>query len=495
MMLSEVEFVFFFPAVVLLHWLLPRKASWQNAFLLLASYLFYLTWNAKLIPLLLLATLVDYGVGRYLGAHPPADDLPPAEARRRRLALAASLAWNLGTLAFFKYAGFFADSFNQLMTSMGLPSSLPVLRLILPLGLSYYTLQKLGYIIDVYYGRQEPCRSLLTFALFTAFFPQMIAGPISRASALLPQLQAPRSLDPDRVRSAALTFLVGFTGKAYIADFLGRTVVDPVFRNPDAFSVAGHWVGLVGYALQVFCDFGGYSFMALAAARFLGIELPVNFTTPFLASSLFDFWRRWHITLNTWLFEYIYTPLSTSRGFFYGRLDAALLVTFLASGIWHGATGTFVLWGVMQGLGLVAARRWDEFYRGLCRRDRSWVAVRKSGRYEAGAWALTQGFFLLSLVLFRAPSLGGALAYARGLVVSAGTQLPNLMTFKNAFNLAACLALFVAYHVFASGSGRPLRDRFLALPAPVRGMAYGLALVFLSLLMPTGAGAFIYGQF
>ena len=278
MMLSEVEFVFFFPAVVLLHWLLPRKAGWQNGFLLLASYIFYLTWNAKLIPLLLLATLVDYAVGRYLGAHPPVDGLPPDQARRRRLALGASLVWNLGTLAFFKYAGFFAESFNALMTSAGLPSSLPVLRLILPLGLSYYTLQKLGYVINVYYGRQEPCRSLLDFALYTAFFPQMIAGPISRASALLPQLQAPRRLDPDRVRSAALTFLVGFAGKAYIADFLGRTVVDPVFANPDAFSVAGHWLGLVGYAMQVFCDFGGYSFMALAAARFVGIELPVNFT-------------------------------------------------------------------------------------------------------------------------------------------------------------------------------------------------------------------------
>jgi alginate O-acetyltransferase complex protein AlgI len=495
MMLSEVEFAFFFPAVVLLHWLLPRKAAWQNAFLLLASYLFYLTWNGKLLPLLLAATLVDYAVGRYLGAHPPVDDLPPAAVRGRRLALFASLGFNLGTLAFFKYAGFFAESFNALLTSAGLPSSLPVLRLLLPLGLSYYTLQKLGYVIDVYYGRQQPCRSLLTFALFTAFFPQMIAGPISRAAQLLPQLEAPRQLDPDRVRSAALTFLVGFIGKAYVADFVGRTLVDPVFRNPAAFSVAGHWLGLVGYAVQVFCDFGGYSIMAIGVARFLGLELPVNFTTPFLAQSAFDFWRRWHITLNTWLFEYIYTPLSTSRGFFYGRLDAALMVTFLASGIWHGATGTFVLWGLMQGAGLVAARRWDEFYRGLCRQDRSWVAVRKTAKYAAAAWVLTQGFFLLSLVLFRSPSVGAALSYARGLAVPAGTELPQLFTLKNGFNLACCLLLFLAYHLYASESGRLRRERFLALPAPVRGLVYGMAVVFLGLLMPTGAGAFIYGQF
>jgi len=221
----------------------------------------------------------------------------------------------------------------------------------------------------------------------------------------------------------------------------------------------------------------------------------VNFTTPFLTASLFDFWRRWHITLNTWLFDYIYTPLSTGRSWFYGRLDAALMATFLASGIWHGATGTFVLWGLMQGLGLVTVRRWDEFYRGLCRRDRSWVAVRKSGRYQAAGWVLTQGFFLLTLVLFRAPSVGAALGYARGLVISAGTALPKVDTFKNGFNLAACLALFVAYHVLASGAGKAWRERFLALPAPVRGVAYGLSLVFLALFMPTGAGAFIYGQF
>jgi D-alanyl-lipoteichoic acid acyltransferase DltB (MBOAT superfamily) len=488
-----VEFAFFFPLVFAVYWLLPRRAAWQNAFLLAASYVFYWTWNPRLIPLLLAATAVDYAVGRGLGNDASRDPAP--SGGRRRALLGLSLAFNLGVLGFFKYSGFFAESLNALFGRLGLHPSLPVLHLVLPLGLSYYTLQKIGYVVDVYYGRQEPCRSLLDFAVFTAFFPQMIAGPISRASQLLPQLAAPRTLEPDRLASGALTYLVGFAQKAYVADYLGRYLVAPVFANEAGYSVGGHWLGLVGFALQVFCDFAGYSLLAMGCARMLGLELPVNFTTPFLATSLFDFWRRWHITLNTWLFEFIYTPLITGRGIFRGRFDAALLVTFLASGLWHGAQATFVVWGLAQGLGLVVVRRWDDFYRGLCRKDRAWVARRRSAFYEAVAWVLTQAFFLLTLVPFRAPSLGAASSFVQGLFASAAPVSPPLGDAKVVFNLGMSLLFVVAYHVLSSERGKGLREGFLALPAPVRGFAYGLAVVFLSIFMPTGSGAFIYAQF
>ena len=492
MILSEIEFLFFLPVVFLAHWLLPRRAAWQNVFLLAASYAFYITWNVRLLPLLLVATLVDYRVGIEISARSGED---PEGRRRRRWLLALSLTVNLGTLAFFKYSGFFAESLNALLTSLGLQPSLPVVRMLLPLGLSYYSLQKLGYILDVYQGRQPPCRSLLQFALFTAFFPQLIAGPISRAERLLPQLAEPRQLDPARLRSGAATFLAGFAQKAYVADYLGRSVVDPIFHGASAYSVAGHWIGLVGYAFQVFCDFAGYSLMAIGCARLFAIELPTNFTTPFLSRSLFDFWRRWHITLNMWLFEYIYTPLTTSRGFFRGRFDAALLITFLVSGLWHGATASFAVWGIAQGVGMVVVRRWDELYRGLCRRDRTWVAVRRSPWYQAAAWMLTQGFFVLTLVPFRAPSFDAALVYLRGLVSSTGDKMPDLLAMKSAYNLLFCALFLVAYHLALTEEGKPLRERFLALPAPVRGFAYGVVVVVLCLVMPAGAGAFIYGQF
>ncbi len=496
MNLSEVEFAFFFPLVFAVHWLLPRGKTWQNAFLLVASYVFYWTWNPRLVPLLLAATAVDYVVGLRLGGGgASSDSAGAAPSGRRRVLLGLSLAFNLGVLGFFKYSGFFAESLNALFGRLGLNPSLPVLHLVLPLGLSYYTLQKIGYVVDVYYGRQEACRSLLDFALFTAFFPQMIAGPISRAHALLSQLALPRALEADRLGSGALTYLVGFGLKAFVADYLGRYLVTPVFANEAAYSVAGHWLGLVGFALQVFCDFAGYSFLAIGCARMLGIELPTNFTTPFLATSLFDFWRRWHITLNTWLFEFIYTPLITSRGVFRGRFDAALLVTFLASGLWHGAQATFVVWGLAQGLGLVVVRRFDDFYRGLCRKDRAWVARRRSGGYEVAAWILTQAFFLLTLVPFRTPSLGATGSFLQGLFVSAGQASPIVDDAKVAFNLGMSVLLVVAYHLLASDYGKRLREGFLALPAPVRGFAYGVAVVFFSIFMPTGSGAFIYAQF
>lgn len=497
MILSEIELAWFLPVVLVLHWLLPRRAAWQNAFVLVASYVFYASWNVRLLPLILIATAVDYAVGRWLGQHAAPDEGEPAPAllRRRRLALAASLAWNLGALVFFKYYGWFAESLNALLVRFGMPDSLPVLGLALPLGISYYTLQKLGYVIDVYHGRQAPTRSLLTFATFTAFFPQLIAGPISRASELLPQLEAPRRLDPDRLRAGAGAFLLGFVLKAYAAEILGRYVVNPVFAAPAEFSVLGHWMALFGYAGQVFSDFAGYSLMAIGVGRFLGVELPQNFNFPFLSKSLFEFWRRWHITLNRWLFDYIYGAIATSRGWWRGRLDLGLMLVFLASGIWHGAAATFVVWGALHGVGLIVNRRWDEWYRRQCRKDRKYVALRKSAGYAAAGWVLTQAFFLFSLIPFRAPSLSDASRFAAGLFTSAGTELPGFYDFNRSFNLACVAVLLVAYHFAGLTPGQKATGFFFRLPAPVRGCVYGLVVVFLALLMPTGGGAFIYAQF
>ena len=306
MSLTEDEFFYFLPFAFLAHWLLPRRAGFQNGLLLIASYLFYASWNPRVLLLLLAATAVDYAVTAYLDRHPSIDDVAPGAARRarqRRLALVASLTFNLGALGYFKYAGFFAESFNQLMTDFGLPTALPVLNLVLPLGISFYTLQKLGYVIDVYYGRIAACRSPLTFATFVAFFPQITAGPISRGAQLLPQLAAARQLDPALIAAGAGTFFLGFILKALAADSL-QILVDPVFLRPGAYGAGAHWIALVAYAAQVFSDFAGYSLLAIGCARLFGLELPVNFNYPFLATSLTDFWRRWHITLNTWLFDY-----------------------------------------------------------------------------------------------------------------------------------------------------------------------------------------------
>jgi len=263
MSLTGLEFVFFLPAVLVLHWAGPRRAAWQNAVLLLASYVFYLSWDPAVGWAILLSTAVDYAVGLYLAAH-------PGEGRGRRVALGASVAFNVGFLGFFKYAGFFATSLNDLLGAVGLPASVEVLKVALPIGISYYTLQKLSYTIDLYFDRIPACRNALTFATFVAFFPQIVCGPITRARDMVPQFSRPRALDAETVAAGARAFLLGFFMKAYVADRLGSGFADPVFGEPGRYGALSHWVALLAYAVHIFCDFGGYSFMAIGVGRLLG---------------------------------------------------------------------------------------------------------------------------------------------------------------------------------------------------------------------------------
>ena len=485
----EIETIYFLPAVLLLYWLAPRRAAVQNGLLLLASWVFYSAWDWRWLPLVLAGGLIDYTVGRVIEAN-------RAEERRavRRWALAVSLCWNLGALAYFKYTNFFLDSAEGLLGTLGLSASLPTLSIILPLGISFYTLQRISYVADVYLGRETASRSLLQFLLFSGYFPQMIAGPIARASELLQQLGTARRLLADNVARGAGEFLLGFALKAWVADTIGAQIVNPVFDAPGAWSVGAHWLAVFGYAFQVFGDFAGYSLMAIGCSRLFGIELPVNFNHPFLSRSLPELWRRWHITLNRWLFDYIYGPMTTSRGWFRGRMDVALMVTFLASGLWHGAAVTFVFWGFWHGVGMIVQRRWDETYRGWCRKDRRYVQYRKSAGYAAGAWLLTQAFFLLSLVPFRAGDTRVLGEFARGLVAGAGERSFGLSTVP-LLNLVLAAALVIAYHLTGTARVAALWQRFLALPAPVRGVAYGGVVAYLIVFVPIGASTFIYRQF
>jgi D-alanyl-lipoteichoic acid acyltransferase DltB (MBOAT superfamily) len=369
------------------------------------------------------------------------------------------------------------------------------LRVALPLGLSYVTLQKLAYVIDVYYRRIPACRSALTFATFVSFFPQLIAGPIPRARQLLPQYEVARRLTPELAARGAAVFLLGYAMKAFGASWLGPNVVDPVFASSAHFDRASHAFALFGYAAQVFFDFAGYSLLAIGTGRLLGLELPENFRHPFLSRSLPEFWQRWHITLNTWLFDYIYSPLATGRSWMRGRYEIAFVIVFLASGLWHGARWTFVLWGLLHGLGLVLHYRWDLFYKSLCRKDRTWVARRRSLPYTLVGWAVTQAFFLFSLLPFRAPSIGEAVSFLREMVEAPGPGSLRLHTVNDKIALLLIVSFFAAYHLAALGPGRRIMGAFFALPAPVRGVAYGAAVVLLALFVPVGVGTFIYANF
>lgn len=487
MSLVGVEMVFFLPLLLLLYWVLPRRAALQNALLVVASLVFYASWGPKMLPLFLLSAAIDFLVGRLLGT--------TTETSKRRSLLALSLLWNLGTLGFYKYAGFFAASVNDVLGTMGIPSSLPVLRVALPLALSYVTLQKLAYIIDVYYRRVEPCASPLTWFTFVSFFPQLLAGPIPRARQLLPQYEAARTPRAELFASGASLFLLGYIMKAFGANWLGPILVDPVFAASASFGRAAHVVALFGYAMQVFFDFAGYSFLALGTGRLFGLELPENFRHPFLARSLPEFWQRWHITLNTWLFDYIYGPMTTGQGWMRGRFALGFVVVFLISGLWHGAKWTFVFWGLMHGLGLVAHYFWDQYYKSLCRADRVWVARRKSLPYTLAGWGLTQAFFVLSLLPFRAPTFAAAAAFARETLLAPGKASLHLPSMNDAIACLLVFSFFAVYHLAELPLGRRLVRSFFALPAPVRGVTYGAIVVLLALFVPVGLGTFIYANF
>lgn len=482
MTLAGLGFAFFLPVVWLIHWILPRRVVWQNLLLLLASYVFYASWNIKLLPLLWLSTLLDYGIGKGLSGQ--------SNLQRRKQLLLCSIIANIGILAAFKYSGFFVESFNSLLGLVGISTSLAILKIALPLGISYITLLKIGYIIDVYYERISAEDSLLNFALFVAFFPHLIAGPIVRAREMLSQYAKPRILLPEHLQQGAGQFLLGFFMKAYVAEILARFYVTPVFKNPEAYSPLAHWMGLFAYAGQLFCDFAGYSLMAIGVAALFGLRLPDNFNYPFLSRGMMEFWRRWHITLNTWLFDYLYSPMTTGQGWMRGRLGLGFIITFVFSGLWHGPLWTFVLWGFLHGFGLLVQYRWDLYYKSLCRKDRKYVKLRKSIFYQTLAWLATQSFFLITLLPFRATSLQHTWTYAAGLFQSAGSKQPTL-----GFNLMVCVAFLLFYHLLALKSGIPWRERLFGLPAPVRGFAYGLVIVFLALFMPVGMGTFIYANF
>ena len=495
MSLVGLEFAFFFPVVFLVHWLGPRRAAWQNAVLLLASVAFYATWNLKLLGVLAAATAVSFGAGVLLSVLGAGEQDPARAAvgqRKRKAVLVASIVAELGLLGVFKYAGFFAESFNALLGALGMPDALPVLRLVLPLGISYTTLIQVGYLLEVYWGRAPACRDPLAYSVFVGFFPQLIAGPIVRARTMLTQYLVPRHLAPAGMAAGAGTFLLGFVMKAFVADWLSPRVVDPVFADPASFGAGALWIALFGYATQLFCDFAGYSLMAIGTGRMFGLELPENFRYPFLSKSLAEFWRRWHISLNTWLFDYLFAPLTTGRSWFRGRAGAGFLVVFLVSGLWHGATWTFVLWGLAHGVALAGHHAYDEWYKRRCRADRRYVAWRKATPYLLASWFVTQAFFVLTLIPFRASTIGGAADFGLGLLGLGGSSPHPEAT---AFHLWAIAAFLAGYHLLEVGGGPSWKARFLGLPGPVRGLVYGIALVYLLMFTPIGASTPIYGRF
>jgi alginate O-acetyltransferase complex protein AlgI len=325
---------------------LLRTHTLQLALILVASWVFYASWNPSFLTLLLYCTVNDYLLGIAIGT--------ASSPRRRRLWLLVSLITNLGVLAVFKYANFFVDTLNDATRGLGEGPLLGAIDVTLPVGISFYTFHSMGYNIDVYRGRTPPERSFLRFGIYVAFFPQLVAGPILRATQFLPQLSRRISLDAAGLRSGAHLFLVGLVKKVVVADNVAP-LVDHVFGAPRGLPSLAIWIATAAFAVQIYCDFSGYTDMARGVSRMLGYEIPENFRFPYFASSITDFWRRWHISLSSWLRDYLYIPLGGNRRGT-GATYRNLLLTMGLGGLWHGASWNFVLWGLYQGIWLALER-------------------------------------------------------------------------------------------------------------------------------------------
>lgn len=391
MLFNSLQFALFFLIVYSLYLLLNHKG--QNRMLLVASYIFYGAWDWRFLFLIIISTVLDYVCG--LKIHEFED------IKRRRFFLFLSVFINLAILGFFKYFNFFADSLQSTVSYFGFSIQPRFLNIILPVGISFYTFQTMSYTIDIYRKKLEPTRKFFDFALFVAFFPQLVAGPIERAKRLLPQILAPREVNLDKFYQGCYLIFWGLFQKIYVADNLAR-IVDPVFLAKPPYNGSVVLIALYAFAFQILCDFAGYSNIARGLGKCMGFDIMINFNLPYFAKNPREFWQRWHISLSTWLRDYLYIPLGGNKN---GKFKTYrnLGITMLLGGLWHGASWAFIIWGAYQGALLIAHRVFSSLTKNL-----KFTLI--SNIYLLKIWKFIKILFFFNLIclgwlIFRAQSL------------------------------------------------------------------------------------------
>ncbi|MCI0456412.1 MAG: MBOAT family protein [Gemmataceae bacterium] len=468
------QFVLFFALVFVLYWALP----WSRArvlLLLVASFLFYAAWNQWLAVIICVSTVLDYLVARGMDAS--------TAPRLRKGLLTLSITANLGLLCYFKYANFFLQSLQEALNTAGLSASFPVLSVLLPLGISFYTFEAISYTVDVYFRRIPAERSLPSFMLFILFFPHLVAGPIVRARDFLPQVRRRKRWSWPRMALGARFVVLGVFKKLAIADPMIK-LVDPVFADPGAYSAAALWMAALAYALQVYCDFSGYSDIALGCAHLLGYKLARNFDMPYLARNIAEFWRRWHISLSSWIRDYLFIPLGGSR---LGQWITYrnLILTMTLAGLWHGAAWNYVLFGVVQGLMLCAHRS----FRAFCEPRPGLSALLASVPGTVLRVAFTFTCFCYSLVIFRSTTLEGAWTMMTRMVTGAVGSVAPLQPRW----LLLTVAVVALGHYL--GQRTVLNRLSQRVPAELQGMALAVMFTVALVLAPDASKAFVYFQF
>ncbi|MBV9863403.1 MAG: MBOAT family protein [Alphaproteobacteria bacterium] len=470
MLFPTFDFLLFFVAVAAAMTALDGRFLAKKIVLVIASYFFYAQWDWRFCFLLAFSTAVSYGAGRAIAAAPG--------ARRRRAVLTAAVTVHLLLLGAFKYFDFFVLSTNQFAHLLGLQHELPFLEVILPVGISFFTFHGISYVTDVYRGDVEVCRQPVDMALYMSFFPQLVAGPIVRAAYFLPQLQR-ESREPIPVAAALVLILGGLFKKVVLANYLATGLVDPVFAAPTGYSGPDLLLGVYGYAVQIYCDFSAYTDIAIAVAALLGFRFPRNFNQPYRAQRLREFWQRWHISLSSWLRDYLYKPLGGNR---HGRAKTYrnLMITMLLGGIWHGAGWKFVMWGALHGGGLAAERIVEP-----------WIGRRpRTSAGKALSTILVFHFVCLAWVFFRAEDFDIAWVYLGGL----GSGWQNGLQQVGPFAV-----MLIALGLATQFTPPDWLERASAiigrLPYWGMGAMAGIVVALINALGPEGVAPFIYFRF
>lgn len=469
MLFPTLTFGLFFLAVYTIAWALKGSNEWRKIFLLIASWFFYGAWDWRFVALLILSGFVNWGAA-WLIVHFKDDE------KRRKLFLILGVIANLCILGWFKYYGFFMEQFAGLLAGLGWERDLYIMQVVLPIGISFFTFQGMSYLIDIYRRQTEPAR-LLDMVLLMSFFPHLVAGPIVRASHLIPQFQSVPKMDKGLAAIGMLLIIWGLFKKAVIASYLATEFVDPVFFDPAAHSSLDLILAAYAYAVQIYCDFSAYSDMAIGLAALLGYRFPHNFNQPYRARSLQDFWRRWHISLSSWLRDYLYISLGGSR---HGRvrLYLALMTTMLLGGLWHGANWNFVIWGAIHGGVLVAERLWREY------RPAQWPVLP-----AAAGIIITFHIVTLAWIFFRSATFTDASQYLAGIAA-----LDFSTTTLAPLGLALIL-LGTSLHALSPDAIQRNALWVRKQSAVLVGLGAGILILIIDAMRPAGVEPFIYYQF
>ncbi len=479
MLFPTTVFAVFFILVFIGSWLLVRHRTLWKIYLLLASYVFYGWWDWRFLFLIALCSIVNYGIAASLNRS--------ENQRVRRWLLILSIVFNLSVLGFFKYYKFFVLSAYTLLLKLHLPCSLPLLDIVLPVGISFFTFQAMSYVIDVYRREIPPASSLLDFSTYLAFFPQLVAGPIVRAKVMLPQFNQISTKTKIDAGRASTLILAGLFKKVVVANYLAQAVVDPVFAEPDIFSAPDILLAVYGYAIQIYCDFSAYSDIAIGVALLLGFRFPLNFNAPYFATSFRNFWQRWHISLSTWLRDYLYIPLGGSRR---GRMKTYrnLILTFLLGGLWHGAQWKFVMWGLLHGFYLVFERLFVGLFGANCERMGRLAKLFPTKIIKLLGAVIVFHFVCLAWIFFRAADFSDAKLMLEQLGVFEPAEL---------WSLPVVAMLLVGFGVqWLDGDHmQPVWNWLNNRSFMLQGCVFAVILTIILGLGPKGVAPFIYFQF